>query len=254
MGMGIISKLKTGCRLVLSGDFENVLRLARSNVQGLVSDTRGVSIGNVRFRMYATASDDLFLIADKREHRLLTLISDGRLRCVFDIGAHLGLHTLFYSAVADKVVSFEPAPMNYARLLANLRLNGRTNVSARNIALSDRTAPLDFLDNGVSQTGTLLLNAQHAEGFRRIRVQAHRLDDLELPPPDLIKIDCEGAEMQVLRGAIETLRRHRPILHLEVHPLLGVRENEVQEFLHSAGYTIQSWSKGDEMHYLCQPR
>jgi len=84
-------------------------------------------------------------------------------------------------------------------------------------------------------------------------VQAYRLDDLELPAPDLIKIDCEGAEMQVLQGAAETLRKHRPVVHLEVHPLLGVSETAVQEFLHSAGYAVEARRKGDEMHYLCSP-
>ena len=60
--------------------------------------------------------------------------------------------------------------------------------------------------------------------------------------------------MQVLRGAAETLRKHRPTVHLEVHPLLGVSEAEVQEFLRSAGYTIDARKKGDEMQYLCDPR
>jgi len=225
----------------------------KSNVLGWMSDTRNVKIGSIRFRMYATPSDDLFLVSDEREERLLEVVSSRHLRCVFDIGAHLGLHTLFYAAIADQVVAFEPAPRNYARLVENLGLNGRTNVSTWNVALSDRSAVLDFLDNGISQTGTLLTNAQHARSFKKIRVRAYRLDDLDLPAPDLMKIDCEGAELQVLRGAAETLRKHRPIVHLEVHPRLGVSEAEVQEFLHSAGYTIQSRQKGDEMHYLCDP-
>jgi FkbM family methyltransferase len=252
-GMNIVSKVRTASRLASSGDLGSFWRLAKNNVLSWVSDTRTVRIGSVRFRMYATASDDLFLVGDEREHRLLELVSGTRLRCVFDIGAHLGLHTLFYSAMADKVVSFEPAPRNYARLVDNIGLNGRTNVSTWNVALSDRSTMLDFMDNGISQTGTLLTNAQHAHGFRKIQVQAYRLDDLDLPAPDLIKIDCEGAEMQVLRGAAETLRRHRPVLHLEVHPLLGVSEARLQEFLHSAGYTVQSTQKGAEMHYLCDP-
>jgi FkbM family methyltransferase len=252
--MDITSKIKTALRLARSGELGSLWRLARSNLLSLVSDTRRVTIGNIRYRMYATASDDLFLIGDEREYRLLELVASARLGCVFDIGAHLGLHTLFYSAVADRVVSFEPAPQNYARLIDNIRLNGRTNISTWNIALSDQSATLDFLDGGISQTGTLLTNAKHAQGFRKIQVQAHRLDDLDLPAPDLIKIDCEGAEMQVLRGAAETLRKHRPIVHLEVHPLLGVSEAEVQEFLRSAGYTVETRKKGDEMHYLCNPR
>lgn len=251
--MGIASKIRTAARLASAGEVGSLWQLAKSNTLSMVSDTRKVTIGKVRFRMYATASDDLFLIGDEREYRLLKPVSATHLRCVFDIGAHLGLHTLFYSAIADQVVSFEPAPGNYARLMDNLRLNGRTNVSTRNIALSDQSAVLDFLENGISQTGTLLTDAKHAQGFRKIRVQAYRLDELDLPAPDLMKIDCEGAELQVLRGARETLRKHRPIVHLEVHPLLGVSEGEVQEFLRSAGYVLQTRKKGDEVHYLCEP-
>ena len=251
--MSVGSKIKTGLRVAGSGELGTFWRLAKNNVLGWVSDTRRVKIGGVCFRMYATRSDDLFLVGDEREHRLLERVSPRHLRCVFDVGAHLGLHTLYYSAVADRVVAFEPAPRNDARLLENVVLNHRTNVSTWNVALSDRTAVLDFLDNGISQTGTLLTQARHAQGFHKIQVQAHRLDDLDLPAPDLIKIDCEGAEMQVLRGASATLRKHRPVVHLEVHPLLGVSEAEVQEFLRLAGYAVQARRKGDEIHYLCDP-
>jgi FkbM family methyltransferase len=252
--MSFVSKTTTALRIAGSGELENFWRLAKSNVRSWVSDKRTVEIGGLRFRMYATVADDLLRAADEREQGLLEVVSGGRLGCVFDIGAYLGLHTLLYSAVADRVVSFEPAPQNYARLVDNVRLNFRTNVETWNAALSDRSTVLDFLDNGISQTGTLLTNAPHAQGFRKIQVQGHRLDDLDLPAPDLIKIDCEGAELQVLQGAAATLRRHRPALHLEVHPRLGVSEAAVQEFLRSAGYTIQPRQRGDEMHYLCAPR
>ena len=251
--MSIASKIKTGLRLAGSGELRTFWRLARSNAHSLVSDKRTVKIGGVRFRMYATAADDVFLVGDEREHRLLEEVAARRLRCIYDIGANLGLHTLYYSAVADQVVAFEPAPQTYRRLLENLALNDRSNVLTWNAALSDRSEMLDFLDNGISQTGTLVTNAAHARNFQKIRVQAYRLDDLDLPAPDLVKIDCEGAELQVLRGAIRTLRKHRPVVHLEVHPLLGVAEAEVQEFLRSAGYSVESRRKGDEMHYLCTP-
>jgi FkbM family methyltransferase len=250
--MGITSKFRTAWRLASKGDLDSFKRQAKNNALSLVSDTRKVTIGDIDFRMYATASDDLFLIDDDREYRMLERVADTRLGCVYDIGAHLGLHTLYYSAIAGRVISFEPAPKNYARLTDNIRLNGRTNISALNIALSDQTGMLDFLENGISQTGTLLTHARHARGFHKIRVQAHRLDELDLPAPDLLKIDCEGAEMQVFRGAAETLRKHRPYIHLEVHPQLGVSEAKVQEFLHAAGYGIDICKKGDEMLYLCR--
>jgi FkbM family methyltransferase len=250
--MGITSKIKTAIRLASHGDLGALKRQAKNNALSMVSDTRKVTIGKIHFRMYATASDDLFLIDDEREYRMLERVAGAHLGCVYDIGAHLGLHTLYYSAIADRVVSFEPAPKNYARLTDNILLNERTNISALNIALSDQTAMLDFLENGISQTGTLLTNAQHAQGFHKIQVQARRLDELDLPAPDLLKIDCEGAEMQVFRGAVETLRKHQPYIHLEVHPQLGVSEAEVQEFLRSLGYLIDMRKKGDEMHYLCR--
>ena len=252
--MSVTSKVKTAMRLLGSGEFGQFWHLAMRNAHTAVSDTRKVHIGNVAFRMYATANDDQFLIEDEREYRLLEFALNQRLGCVYDIGANVGLHTLFYSHVADRVVAFEPAPAAFARLSDNIRLNNRTNITTMNVALSDRTATLDFLDNGVGQTGTLITSATHAQGFRKIQVPAHRLDDLDLPAPDLLKIDCEGAEMQVLRGAEATLRKHRPKVHLEVHPLLGVSEDEVRAFLTGVGYAIDARKKGDEMHYLCSPQ
>lgn len=135
---------------------------------------------------------------------------------VYDVGANAGFYTLLAARRVGgqgNVVAFEPLPRNLHYLCRHLALNRERAVRVVDAAVADRdgTAMLDpgphpsmaSLDVGGSvQVRTVRLDTLVAEG---------------LPPPDVIKIDVEGAECQVLRGAQEVLVTHRPVVFLATH-------------------------------------
>jgi FkbM family methyltransferase len=134
-----------------------------------------------------------------------------------DVGANVGTHTVpFARAVGEQgtVLAFEPQRWSFHLLCANVALNALSNVQCLRQALGDRAgsvaiprlSPHESRNFGAVAT----LPAGNGED-----VACVTLDSLELPACDLIKIDVEGAEPQVLRGASATIARHRPVLFVE---------------------------------------
>jgi FkbM family methyltransferase len=131
----------------------------------------------------------------------------------YDIGANIGIFTLPAAQIVGKdgrVVAFEAAPANYNRLLENLEQNNLTNVIPFGLGLSSEntTATLFRPTNRLGEGGhSLLDNGVPSAGVSTILLA--RLDDLvelwDLPTPDLVKIDVEGAEMDVLAGMAKLL-------------------------------------------------
>jgi FkbM family methyltransferase len=134
----------------------------------------------------------------------------------FDLGAHAGFFTLVFSRAVGggSVVAFEPNPRNLKYLEAHIRINRVENVRVSPIAVSDESGFLPFLPAAASQMGRL-------DPRGTLMVRAVRLDDLvqsgEVPAPQYIKIDVEGAEPNVLAGAESVLDLHKPILFLATH-------------------------------------
>ncbi|HVG24960.1 MAG TPA: FkbM family methyltransferase [Thermoanaerobaculia bacterium] len=140
---------------------------------------------------------------------------DGKTVC--DAGAYIGNHTLAFAERAARVVAFEPNPVTYELLKLNCR--DRANVVPLCLAASDRggTAPA-----AVPRTnyGESRIAGTPAEGELALTFELVRLDDVALLATDrvgLLKIDVEGHEPQVLRGAERLLRRDRPLVVLEQH-------------------------------------
>jgi FkbM family methyltransferase len=137
-----------------------------------------------------------------------------------DVGANAGLHTLAIAAhVADggAVIAFEPHPSNHELLVHNLQQNRLRHVVAENCGLAEADAVLT--GNGCSSGGNWSLASR---GDYRFEVRLVRLDDYlrdhPLPRLDLMKVDVEGAEVRVLRGARKTIERFRPFIVFEVCP------------------------------------
>lgn len=175
---------------------------------------------------------------------------------VYDIGAFHGMLTLWFARHAEQVVSYEPVAQNRARLLENLSLNGIQNVTVRDVALGGgvgaATMQVDPLMPGGSKVVVEENAAELAPGHVRVTTLDRDIEERGLPAPTFLKIDVEGFEMDVLRGAAQTLARTRPSMFIEIHgeTLAGKQRNvaAVVGFLHQAGYgPIQHIESGTEV-------
>lgn len=141
---------------------------------------------------------------------------------LIDIGAHFGIFTI--SALrkvgpSGKVISFEPCAATRAVLLKTLELNGFSGIpEIRDEAVSNVTGHSSFFSRAIpgDAANSLIGNAQHPS---KSEVRTIRLDDIHLARVDAIKIDAEGAELQVLEGSRALVTEHRPAVFLSVHPV-----------------------------------
>jgi FkbM family methyltransferase len=137
-----------------------------------------------------------------------------------DIGANLGIHALVLSrcvGAEGRVFAYEPIASVYQRLTANLALNGAVNVAAKPYGLGDRPGTVRFDDH----VGEFNIGKGRVDPRGPATIEVRTLDNemRELNAPiSLIKIDVEGFELAVLKGARETLQRHRPAILFEYNP------------------------------------
>ena len=149
--------------------------------------------------------------------------------CFYDIGAHKGFFTIIASTIVGedgKIVAFEPDPRNYIFLKRNVEINNLKNVFIVRKALFSYVGKINFfLSNFFSNwTESRVLNSTEMS-FKKennlIEVECTTLDEFISENknfyPDLIKIDVEGAEIEILEGASETLKNIKPIWFIEVH-------------------------------------
>jgi FkbM family methyltransferase len=137
-----------------------------------------------------------------------------------DIGANIGTHSIAMARMVGPkglVMSFEPQRMCYYSLCANVSLNNLTNIVCLQQAVGKEAGfvevpELDFQQKG--NFGSLELDRPYnAPGSCRVKVVT--VDSLNLPKIDLIKADVEGMEADVIRGAIKSIEKHRPVLYIE---------------------------------------
>lgn len=168
-------------------------------------------------------------------------------RCVIDVGAHIGLVSLPASRVvapSGTVYAFEPAAANLEYLREHVRLNAADNIEIIDALMGPVDADkVTFYERDIpTGQNSVVVKRDHDEYRQTARSQV-TLDSfcsqrgLE---PDVIKIDVEGAELGVLRGGMRTLQRSRPKIFLSVHPreleLLGHHVREVAEVLDTLDY------------------
>lgn len=130
----------------------------------------------------------------------------------WDVGAHVGFFTVIGARLVGaegRVHAFEPVEQNRARLEAAIEKNGCGNVTVHEVALSSTPGEAVLHAHDSSAMWSL---AGEGSG---VTVHTETLDSLDLPPPDLVKIDAEGVELEVLRGGRELLSEVRPALLVE---------------------------------------
>ena len=171
-----------------------------------------------------------------------------------DIGANQGEVTVFAARrlMQGTAIAFEPTTENFHRLLANVQLNNLTNVVALDFCLGSETGEVELFAPGSCShhhrygwnEGMPSMYAPGPQATTVARVAVRRLDDvlptLEVGGLDVVKVDVEGAELHVLRGGEDSIRRYRPVIVVEINSetyrAAGYEPFDVCAYLQSLGY------------------
>lgn len=158
-----------------------------------------------------------------------------------DVGANKGDFTLLAARLAGNsgtVISIEPAPENHSILQRSIELNDYTNIRVLQVALSDRDGTANLQIGSTSGSHTL---SPEFNGLRTVAVPTRTLDGVvaeqQLGSVDMIKIDVQGLELAVLRGASQTLRANPGIILLLDLPKQSEKRRAIGEYLAPFGFT-----------------
>ena len=170
-----------------------------------------------------------------------------------DVGAHIGWYSLKAAKLVGakgRVIAVEPDRDTLGRLRDNIRASGAGAVIlVAPVACSDSESTLNFYSAPGANTGESSLSLANASQDGKVaatyQVRARRLDDIVneagVARVDAMKIDVEGAEYLVLKGAVETLNRFKPVVVLEVNDRqlrsMGSSGDEVLAFMRFHAYT-----------------
>ena len=150
---------------------------------------------------------------------------------IYDIGANIGNHTVFFSKYVKpkKIISFEPSKELFEILKKNIQINDINNAQLINSAVGEKE------DKGVLNFNAVNSGASDVNVTENGDIQIVKIDDLELESPDFIKIDVEGFEYLALKGMDKVLLEKGPLLWVEIQP-----ENlyQVDSFLNERGYSL----------------
>lgn len=159
-------------------------------------------------------------------------------RLFVDIGGNEGLYPVMFSNRFDKIITFEPHPMNLDIMKLNLYMNDVNNVEIVEKAVWSSEVEMKLhqtIENDLVGGVTLLDLPDICEP---ITVKTITLDSMNLEP-DLIKIDIEGGEVEALKGMKNTLTKYHPHIYIELHPLekhITTITDEVTKFMKDVGY------------------
>ena len=180
---------------------------------------------------------------------------------ILDVGAHIGLFSVVMARLVGPgghVFSFEPTPSTRAVLEETVRINGCERVvSVRGEAVSRASGRMTFYDTGaeVSSANSLIQTEHSKEG---ISVDVVSIDDFAANHSlsiNCLKIDAEGAELDVLLGAQHTFGAHRPSTHLALHPFAlpaaGATLAEIWDVIASYRMKVQYAGRVADKGWFC---
>jgi FkbM family methyltransferase len=197
---------------------------------------------------------------------------------VWNIGANLGYYAVLAAKLASKgsVTAFEPHPGNLKLLRKNVELNGLSNVTIVDAAVSDSTGELSFYESE-SNTGDHRIANEGSRNSIRVKAIAASEAIANYGAPELLIMDVQGAEGLILRSLRGALESARPAIVFEFWPdglaRSGSSAAEVEEMLHGLEYQVwrideyrssllrvecgriaRGMKPGEETNLLCLPK
>lgn len=164
----------------------------------------------------------------------------------YDIGANIGVYTLYAAKCGLRVYAFEPHALNALHLARNVAQNNLSKVTVIQAMLGgygDQLHPFHYRSLRAGSSGSQAIDARDDGGETflaecRVIMPSVTIDGLFIKPPSHVKIDVDGRELDVLVGMRETLgdeNGHLKSLQVETHPS---RRADIDEYLYVGGYRL----------------
>ncbi|HHT48745.1 MAG TPA: FkbM family methyltransferase [Firmicutes bacterium] len=173
---------------------------------------------------------------------------------VYDIGANIGIYSLILGRENPRcqIHAFEPETVNFWKLLRNIELNKLTNVTPHLVAIGAKRE-IRYLSLQGQCAGLGQHSFQKTVSNLTIPVSVWDLDSYikkkKISPPDLVKIDVEGFELQVLKGMKKLLAAKKTRLMIEVHEALA-EKSKLEGFLKKNGYDFKELDRQPKRSFL----
>ncbi len=209
--------------------------------------------GPLKGYSWSTASSYEYILGNYEEPETVkTFLSWLKPETVFyDLGGHAGFYALLANQFirSGRIYSFEPSPAAQRIFQQHVKKNKRfisnDNISLLPYALSDSEKQVEFSNYSARNEGNTYITGSpvFSKAGDFLTIPCYSVDGLlklKYDKPDVIKIDVEGAEYDVLKGAINTLQQYKPNILLATHDfhLPGVKDRCL-EFLKKLGYQIK---------------
>lgn len=178
-----------------------------------------------------------FVVAEVYENRVYGPPPKGR---VLDIGANVGVFSVYAAASASEVECFEPFPQNVELARANLERNGITNVEIHAAAVSNHSDGADLFISNIAAGHLLFDHNIHGDLKDKVRVPTVSLADFLDRPADFVKIDCEGSEGVILSSLRPENFANIAQLAIEYHDnVSSLDHNQIAALLELNGFVVE---------------
>ena len=162
---------------------------------------------------------------------------------VIEIGANIGYYAMMEARLVRWVYAIEPGPSNYQQLIANVHLNGYSNIDLHQLAIGDHNGEVGFEIAKACNWSRIAMSNETAT----VKVQIQTLDSFikehKIAHVDYLRMDVEGYEFAIIQGARKTIERDRPDMFIEVHrdrlADYGHSQLEFMEMMANYGYYIR---------------
>jgi len=191
------------------------------------------------FELNSQADESVFeeIFVD-RDYKVVDSIIE-KSHCILDIGAHIGCFAIYCNALNSKalVFSYEPAPDNFSALKEHLKINHVHNVKIKNVAVAAESGVRGFNLSEDSHNHSFFVEGSE------VKVQCLGVEQLlsKFERVDLMKLDCEGAEFEILEAFTDEDFFKVKNFYIEYHEFQdGMSSLKLADLLRKNGYNVES--------------
>ena len=186
-------------------------------------------------------------------------LMQGTPRTIIDCGMNVGMNTVEYATFAKKVIGFEPTPEIYDLARKNIEWNQKNyddslpymfdwsrqitaDIITHNVGLSDTRKSVQFISHPKNRGHNHMWNGTRQTEKTMFDAEMFILDSYQYDEVDYMKMDTEGHELPILKGAVTTINNNRPVVQVEIVPdqcrRYGYTADEIWHYFVTKDYKV----------------